>query len=157
MSEPERKTICRNRRARFLYEISDTFEAGLVLVGSEVKSLRDGRAHLNDAYASARGGEMWLHKVHIEPYPQANELNHEPGRPRKLLLHAREIRRLQAKLRERGYTLIPLEMYWKGGRAKVELGLARGKKQHDKRQAIARRESDMRLRRVTRRSQRGSS
>lgn len=157
MSEPERKSICRNRRARFQYEISDVLEAGLVLTGSEVKSLRDGRAHLNDAFAGLRKGEMWLHKAHIEPYPQANQQNHEPTRPRKLLLHRREIRRLEGKLRERGYTLIPLEMYWKDGRAKVELGLARGKKQHDKRHAIAKRESDLRLRRVTRRAQRGRS
>ena len=151
MSEPERKVICKNRRARFQYELLETLEAGLVLQGSEVKSLREGRAHLSDAYGRIKSGELYLLKVHIAPYEQAHALNHEPTRERKLLVHRREIRRLRIKLRERGLTLVPLQMYFSNGRAKVELALARGKKLHDKRQAIARRETDRRLRRVTRR------
>ncbi len=155
MSEPERKSVCKNRKARFAYEIEETVEAGLELRGSEVKSLREGRANLVDAYASIRGDEVWLLKAHIAPYTQANRENHEPTRERKLLLHRREIRRLGTKLREQGYTLIPLELYFRGGRAKVELALARGKKQHDKRRAIADRESDRQLRRVTKRRLQG--
>ncbi len=155
MTEPERKTICKNRRARFQYEITETVEAGLVLVGSEVKSLRDGRAHLSDAYARLNNkGELFLVKAHIEPYTQANNLNHEPDRERKLLMHRREINRLSGKLRERGYTLVPLELYFSGGRAKVELALAKGKKVHDKRHAIAKRETDLRMQRATKRRQR---
>ena len=155
MSESPRRSICKNRKARFSYHLEETVEAGLALLGSEVKSLREGRANLVDAYASIRGDEVWLLKAHIAPYTQANRENHEPTRERKLLLHRREIRRLGIKLREQGYTLIPLELYFRGGRAKVELALARGKKQHDKRRAIADRESDRQLRRVTKRRLQG--
>ncbi len=155
MTEQKRKTICKNRRARFQYEIEETMEAGLVLQGSEVKSMRDGRAHLSDAYGRIRNGELYLVKAHVEPYKQANQQNHDPERERKLLLHRREIRRLHVKLRERGLTLVPLEMYFKDGRVKVELALARGKKLYDKRQTIAKRDSDKRLRRLTKRRVQG--
>jgi SsrA-binding protein len=155
MSEPEIKPVCRNRRARFQYEILETVEAGLVLHGSEVKSLRAGRANLTDGYARIRRGEAWLVAAHIDVYPQANQFNHEPKRERKLLLAKRELVRLDAKLRERGLTLVPISIYFRGGWAKVELALARGKRMHDKRQAIARRETERRLRGATKRRVRG--
>jgi SsrA-binding protein len=151
LAEPPRKSICKNRKARFQYSIEETVEAGMVLTGSEVKSLRSGGANLSDAYAQVRGTELFLHKAHIAPYVYAGNANHLPERVRKLLLHRREIHRLGGRLRERGLTLVPIEMYWKNGRAKVELGLGRGKKLHDKREAIATREADMRVRQATRR------
>jgi SsrA-binding protein len=151
LAEPVHKSICKNRKARFQYTIEETIEAGLVLTGSEVKSLRAGGANLSDAYAQVRGTELFLHKAHIAPYVHAGNANHLPERVRKLLLHRREIHRLGGRLRERGLTLVPIEMYWKNGRAKVELGLGRGKKLHDKRQAIATREADLRARQATRR------
>jgi SsrA-binding protein len=151
VSEPERKSICRNRKARFAYHLEETIEAGMELLGSEVKSLREGRANLVDAYAAIRDGEAYLLKAHIAPYEQANRENHEPTRERRLLLHRQQLRRLSVKLREQGYTLVPLERYFSKGRAKVELALARGKKLHDKRRAVAKRESDRQLRRVTKR------
>lgn len=134
------KLVCKNRRALHDYEISDRFEAGLVLLGSEVKSLREGGASLSDAYAEIRDGELFLVGCHIAEYPWANRFNHQPRRDRKLLMHGAEIRRLAVKLAERGYTLIPLQLYFKEGRAKVELGLARGKRQFDKRETARRRE-----------------
>jgi SsrA-binding protein len=149
------KPVCRNRRARFLYEVLETVEAGLVLQGSEVKSLRAGRANLTDSYARVRRGEAWLVATHIDVYPQANQFNHEPKRERKLLLGKREMARLDGKLRERGLTLIPLSIYFRGPWAKVELALAKGKRAHDKRQAIARRETERRLRGATKRRIRG--
>ena len=155
MTEPKRQTICKNRRARFDYLIEETVEAGIVLVGSEVKSLRAGKANLVDSYARIGDGEAWLMKANIALYEQANRENHDPVRPRKLLLHKNEIHRLAGKVRERGRTLIPLELYFERGRAKVELALARGKRRHDKREAIAKRESDRQLRRITRRRTRG--
>jgi SsrA-binding protein len=155
MAEAEIKPVCRNRRAHFQYEILETVEAGLVLQGSEVKSLRAGRAHLTDAYARVRRGEGALVGAHIEVYPQANQFNHEPTRERKLLLGKRELERLDSKLRERGLTLVPLQIYFRGPWAKVELALARGKRTHDKRQAIARRESERRIRGATKRRMRG--
>jgi SsrA-binding protein len=148
--------VCRNRRARFQYELLETVEAGLVLQGSEVKSLRAGRAQLTDAYARIRGGEGWLVGAHIDVYPQANQFNHDPRRERKLLLARRELVRLDAKLRERGLTLVPLQIYFRGGWAKVELALARGKRLHDKRQAIAQRETERRMRGATKRRVRRS-
>jgi SsrA-binding protein len=151
MSEDEIRPVCKNRRARFQYEVLETVEAGLVLVGSEVKSMRQGRANLSDSYAFIRGGEAWLRGAHIDVYPPANQFNHEPTRERKLLLNRREIDRLGSKLRERGLTLVPLQMYFRDGHAKVELALARGKRVHDKRQTIAKRESDRRLRSITKR------
>lgn len=145
------RPICTNRKARHEYEIGEVIEAGLVLRGSEVKSLRDGGAHLNDAYVQFRDGEAYLVGAHIAPYRHANRLNHEPLRERKLLLHAREMHRLQSKVAERGLTLIPLRMYFNGARAKVELGLARGKKLHDKRADIRKREADRDMERAIRR------
>jgi SsrA-binding protein len=132
------KTVCVNRQARHNYFIDETYEAGLVLLGSEVKSLRDGKANLVDSYARIQKGEAFLVNSHISPYAAANQFNHEPTRTRKLLLNAREIERLTGKTKERGLTLIPLKIYFKNGRAKVELGLARGKKLYDKRETLRR-------------------
>ena len=152
MSDGEgEKLISLNRKARHDYFIDETVEAGLVLTGSEVKSLRDGRANLKDSFARFHGGEMVLMNVHISPYDAASRSNHEPTRTRKLLLHRRELDRLMGKLREKGLTLIPLRLYFNDrGRAKVELGLAHGKRQYDKRQAIkdreARRETERAMR-----------
>jgi SsrA-binding protein len=148
MGEPERKSICSNRRARHDYAIEETVEAGIALTGPEVKSLRLGGAQLKDSYARIQRGEVFLVKAHIAPYVQANRWNLDPERERKLLLHRREIDRLEGRVRERGLTLIPLELYWKDGRAKVALALARGKKSYDKRADIARREADVRIRRA---------
>ena len=135
---PGEQIICVNRQARHNYFIDEVYEAGLVLVGSEVKSLRDGKANLVDSYARIQKGEAFLLNVHIGPYPGANRFNHEPTRTRKLLLHEREIEKLTGKTKERGLTLIPLKLYFKNGRAKVELGLARGKKLYDKRETLKR-------------------
>ena len=135
---PGEKNICVNRQARFNYFIDETYEAGLVLVGSEVKSLRDGKANLADSYARIQKGEAFLINAHVSAYPGANQFNHDPTRARKLLLHQREIERLTGKTKERGFTLIPLRLYFKNGKAKVELGLARGKKLYDKRETIRR-------------------
>ena len=146
--------IATNRRARFEYEILESFEAGIALLGPEVKSLREGRANLGDAYAIVRGGEVFLQNLHISPYEQAGRQNPEPQRERRLLLHRREIRRLGGKVAEKGLTLIPLRLYWKEGRAKVELGLARGKRIHDKRETVRRRETDRELARATRQRRR---
>ncbi|SMC27823.1 SsrA-binding protein [Desulfacinum hydrothermale DSM 13146] len=134
------KIVCQNKKARHDFEIVETVEAGLVLQGTEVKSLREGRANLKDSYAKIRGGEVWLYDVHISPYPHASYNNHEPERTRKLLLHRREIRRLLGKTQEKGLTLVPLKIYFKRGKAKVELALARGKKAYDKRQRIKEKE-----------------
>lgn len=130
--------VCVNRQARHNYFIDETYEAGLMLVGSEVKSLRDGKANLVDSYARIHKGEAFLVNAHISAYSGANQFNHEPTRTRKLLLHAREIERLTGKTKERGLTLIPLKIYFKNGRAKVEIGLARGKKLYDKRETLRR-------------------
>jgi len=154
--EPEKQVVATNRRARYEYEILDTYEAGLVLLGPEVKSLRAGRANLSDAYAIIRGGQAWLLSAHISPYTQASRDNPEPRRERKLLLHKAEISRLQGRVVEKGLTLVPLELYFKDGRAKVRIGLARGKRQYDKRESIRRREQDREMERATRRGRRGS-
>lgn len=130
------KVVATNRQARFNYEILDTFEAGMVLRGSEVKSLRAGHVQLKDSYADIRDGEVWLVSAHISPYSFAENGGHEPERPRKLLLHRREIDRLYGRIREEGLTLVPIRVYFTEGRAKVELGLGRGKKRHDKRRDI---------------------
>jgi len=132
----DRKVVASNRKARFNYEILDTFEAGMVLRGSEVKSLREGQAQLKDSFADIRNGEVWLENAHISPYTFAEGGGHEPERARKLLLHRREIDRLFGRIREEGLTLVPLQVYFVEGRAKVELGLARGKRLHDKRKSI---------------------
>lgn len=139
--ETGRKLIAQNRRARHDYAIVDTYEAGLVLTGTEVKSLRAGRASLVDAYAQVQEGEAWLLGMHIPEYTQGTWTNHEPRRKRKLLLHRDEIAKLVGKTREGGLTLVPLALYFRDGRAKVELALARGKKTYDKRQALAERDA----------------
>ena len=126
-------SIARNKRARHDYDILETWEAGVMLSGTEVKSLRDGRAQIGDAYAIVKDGEMWLLNAHIAPYAQGNIWNHEPTRSRKLLLHQQEIRHLVGAVERKGLTLVALELYFKRGRAKVRIGLARGKKLHDKR------------------------
>lgn len=131
-----RKVVATNRKARFNYEILDTFEAGMVLLGSEVKSLRAGQCQLKDSYADVRDGEIWLENAHISPYQFAEDGGHAPERPRKLLLHRREIDRLFGRIREEGLTLVPMMIYFVNGKAKVELGLGKGKKRHDKRQSI---------------------
>ncbi len=146
----ERKVIASNRRARHDYEILDTVEAGIVLLGPEVKSLRAGRANLADGYATIRGREIFLLNVHISPYPQAGRENPDPRRERKLLLHRAEIARLSGKVVERGLTLVPLSLYFRDGRVKVELGLARGKRRFDKREAIRRREEEREVQRALR-------
>ena len=135
------KVITVNRKARHNFEILDTFQAGMVLLGTEVKSLRLGKVNLKDSYARIRNGEVWLIGVHISMYTHGSYNNHEPERERKLLLHKYEIRRLTGKVEEAGLTLVPLKMYFQDGKAKVELGLARGKRRHDKRQDIAKREA----------------
>ena len=135
-----RKVVASNRKARHDYHIEDTFEAGLVLMGTEVKSLRMGRASLLDGYATFYGDELWLEGVHIPEYVQGTWTNHTPRRRRKLLLHRSELARLAQKTREAGHTIVPLALYFKDGRAKVEIGLAKGKKQYDKRQAERERE-----------------
>ncbi|UCE87092.1 MAG: SsrA-binding protein SmpB [Deltaproteobacteria bacterium] len=150
MADSERKLIAKNRRGRFDYEILDTVEAGIALLGPEVKSLRAGKASLSDAYAVVRRGEVYLVNAHISPYEQAGRENPDPRRDRKLLLHRAEIARLHGKVAERGLTLVPLSLYFKDGRVKVELALARGKRRYDKREAIRRREEDRELRRVAR-------
>ena len=140
--EQGRKMIAQNRKARHDYHVEDTFEAGLVLVGTEVKSLRAGRATLTDGFAEIHEGEAFLHGVHIPEYTQGTWTNHQPRRVRKMLLHRQEIDRIDSKIKERGYTLVPLALYFKDGRAKVEIALAKGKKTHDKRQALAERQAN---------------
>jgi len=147
---PEKQTIATNRRARHDYEILDTVEAGIVLLGPEVKSLRAGKANLGDSYAIIRRGEAWLVNAHISPYDKAGRDNPPERRERKLLLHRTEIGRLQGKLGEKGLTLIPLQLYFKNGRAKAQLGLARGKRTYDKRQTIRKREEERDMKRVIR-------
>ena len=130
------RIICKNRKAFHDYFIEETYEAGMVLLGPEVKSLREGRANLVDSYARIKGGEIYLYNMHISPYPYAHYMEIEPTRSRKLLMHKKEIKRLIGKTEERGYSLIPLKVYFSGARAKVELGLAKGKRKYDKRQSL---------------------
>lgn len=151
-----RKTIVRNRRARFDYDVLDTVEAGISLLGPEVKSLRAGLANLADAYATARKGQVFLHHLHISPYAQAGRENPDPRRDRRLLLHRREIARLEGELGDPGTTLVPLSLYWKEGRCKVELGLVRGRKKGDKREAIRRREEQREVQRAVRKVRRSA-
>jgi SsrA-binding protein len=150
------KIICQNRKARFNFEIEDTFEAGISLLGSEVKSLRNGKANLSDAYGKFRAGELYLVDVHISPYEQASRQNHEPLRDRKLLLHKREIKKLTGKVAERGFSLVPLKLYFKNGKVKVELALARGKKTYDKREAIKKKDQRREMERLAKYKQRSS-
>ncbi len=143
------KLICTNRKARRDYQILETMEAGLVLVGTEVKSLREGHAQLKDSFAGIEEGELYLYNAHINPYSMGNRFNHEPTRTRKLLMHEREIRRLIGKIQEKGLTLIPLSLYFNdSGKVKVELGLARGKKAFDKRRDIAERDAKREMERA---------
>ncbi len=145
-SEPDGiKIIAKNRRAFHEYEIFDTWEAGLVLMGTEVKALRNGRANLGDGYGEIREGEAWICKIHIGPYEMGNRENHEPFRRRKLLLSRREIRKIRPKLEEQGLTLVPLKIYFKHGLVKIEIGLGRGKKLHDKRDAKAKQDVQRRI------------
>ena len=143
--------VARNKRAGYKFQIFDKFEAGLVLQGTEVKSLRSGRASINEAFARPRGEELYLLGMNIPPYEQGNRMNHEPTRPRKLLLHKREIRRLIGRINERGFTLVPLSVYFRNGYAKVQIGLARGKQEFDRRETIKKREAKREIQRAVRR------
>jgi SsrA-binding protein len=142
------KTIATNRKVYHNYLISDTIEAGIVLTGSEIKSVRNGRVSLGDAYVRPEGGELWLHNAHIARYQASSYMSHEPTRPRKLLLHRKEINNLSHKVAERGLTLVATKMYIKGSIAKVEIALAKGKKLYDKREAISRRDTERELARA---------
>ena len=153
--EKGRKLIASNKKARHDYAIEDTYEAGIALMGTEVKSLRAGRASLVDAFAQERDGEIFLYGLHIPEYAMGTWTNHEPRRTRKLLLRREEIRRLLGKLKETGLTLVPLSMYFSDGWAKVELGLARGKKDYDKRQTLAKRDADREISRAMGRRRKG--
>ena len=136
------KIICQNKKARHNYTIEASFEAGLILKGTEVKSLRNGKANLVDSYATINGAEAWLNHFHIEPYTPATQFNHHPMRKRKLLLHKKEINKLIGKTQEKGCTLVPLKVYFKNGKAKVDLGIAKSKKLYDKRATLKKQESD---------------
>jgi SsrA-binding protein len=140
--EKAQRTIAENRKARHDYHILDTWEAGVVLLGTEVKSIREGRVNLRDSFARIDRGEVWMQNVHISPYSHRGSADHEELRQRKLLLHRDEIRKMVGKVAEKGLTLVPLELYFKNGRVKVLLGLARGKQAHDKRETIRRRETE---------------
>ena len=148
MTEHQIKVVTTNRKARHDYHIEDSLEAGLVLTGSEIKSIRAGQVNLKDSYGVVRDDELWLVNAHIAPYKQATHYNHEPRRDRKLLLHRREIDRLSGKVQEKGWTMVPLRFYLRDGRAKVELALVRGKRQYDKRKAIAKRDHDREVQRA---------
>ena len=147
---PDTQSIARNKRARHDYHILETWEAGVVLSGTEVKSLRDGKANIADAYAIVKDGEVFLLNLHISPYAQGNQFNHEPTRTRKLLLHRKEIRRMIGAVERQGLTLIPLELYFKRGVAKVALALGKGKKLHDKRDTARERDAEREMARAVR-------
>jgi len=155
MAKTKRKAapgdVATNQQARYRYHLLDSWEAGVQLTGTEVKSLRDGKAQIKDGYVSVRDGEVWLHNVHIPPYAPASRENHDPERSRKLLLHRGEIERLESRSRERGLTIVPTRLYFKDGRAKVEIALARGKDVGDKRHAIKERELKREMERAIRR------
>jgi SsrA-binding protein len=146
--EPTIEVVCRNRRAAHDYELSDRLECGIVLVGTEVKSLRAGHANLEDAYAKIDRDEVWLVGAEIPEYAMGNRLNHKPKRERKLLLHRREIGKFAGKASERGFTLVPLSLYFKDGRAKVEIAVAKGKQTHDKRQALKKADAEREMRKA---------
>ena len=146
--------VAANRKARHDYQILETFEAGMILIGSEVKSLREGKVNLKDSYARVDRGEVYLLNAHISPYSAASQFGHEPERPRKLLLHREEIEKLTGKVNERGLTVIPLKIYFRNGRAKVEIALGRGKRAYDKRETIKRREAQREADRAIRQGQR---
>jgi len=147
MPENYKKVVAENRKARYNYFIEDTYEAGMVLLGTEVKSLRLGRVNLKDSYARIRKGEVFVHQIHIGAYPFAYYGNHDPLRIRKLLLHKREIKKLYGKVNEKGYSLIPIKLYFQNGKAKLTLALARGKRKYDKRETIRKREQERDLER----------
>ena len=147
-SEGEAKQVATNRKAFHDYFLEDSYEAGIALTGTEIKSVRAARVNLRDGFVILRNREAWLVNVHISPYDFGNRENHEPRRERKLLLHRQELRKLQSKVSERGWTIVPLRMYLKDGRAKVEIALVRGKRLYDKKDAIAERDADRELRRV---------
>ena len=150
-AEPRaRISVARNPRASHDYHLLETWETGIVLTGTEVKSLRNKKASIKEAYAHVRNGELWLEGMHITPYEQGNRYNHVPDRSRKLLLHKREIQRLIGAVEQKGLTLVPLELYWKDGRAKVAIALGRGKKLHDKRESLKNKQATRELARVTR-------
>ncbi len=148
--QQEEKVLSMNRQAGHNYHLEDRYEAGLVLTGTEVKSAREGRVNLRDSYANVKDNEVWLYNCHINPYTHGNIYNHDPLRTRKLLLHKEEIRRLIGKVRERGYTLVPTRMYLKNGRIKLEVALAKGKREYDKRETERRREADKEARQAVR-------
>ena len=154
--EQGRKLVAQNKKARHDYSIEDVYEAGMVLTGTEVKSLRAGRASLTDGFATLDNGEVWLRGIHIPEYTQGTWTNHEPRRARKLLLHKEELRRIAAKVKDTGVTLVPLALYFQDGYAKVEIAVARGRKSYDKRQAIAERESKRETARVVGRRTKGA-
>ena len=149
------KIVCQNKKARHNYTIEDTFEAGMVLRGTEVKSLRNGKANLVDSYATINGEEAWLNHFHIDPYTPATQFNHHPMRKRKLLLHKKEINKLIGKTQEKGCTLVPLKVYFKNGKAKVDLGIAKAKKLYDKRATLKKQESDREIDRAMKFNNRG--
>ena len=146
------KIIAVNRKARHDYDILETIEGGLVLTGTEIKSIRNGRANIRDAFARPEGGELWLYNAHIAQYASGNRYNHEPTRPRKLLLHRDQIDRLIGKVQEKGLSLVPLKLYIKGHRAKIELALAKGRKLYDKRRSIAEKDAERQMQRMTRKT-----
>lgn len=150
MPKGEGKLIAQNRKARHDYAVLDTIEAGIVLQGTEIKSIRNGRINLKDGYARVRNGEIFLHNVHISPYEQGNLFNHDPLRTRKLLMHKKQIARLTAETKNTGITLVPLKVYIKDGFAKVLIGIAKGKKQYDKREDLKRKDIDRQLQRTLR-------
>ncbi len=145
--DSEEKTVAQNRRARFEYQILETTEAGIVLTGTEVKSVRQGKVDLSDCFASVKDGEVWLHNMHVSPYENAGAYNHNPKRSRKLLLHKREIRKLIGKTKQTGLSLVATRLYWKHGMAKVELAIAKGKHAYDKRETIKERDHEREMRR----------
>lgn len=148
------KIVARNRKARHDYEIIDTLEAGIVLMGSEIKSIRAGKANITEGFVQLKEGQVWLLNVHIAVYDEAGVFGHEPLRPRKLLMHRKEIARLQARIREKGFTIIPLQLYLKNRRAKIELGVARGKKNYDKRETLRQKDDARQMARTLKESTR---
>jgi SsrA-binding protein len=152
--ETKRKVVSTNRKARHDYELLDTYEAGLALMGSEIKSIREGRVNLREGYVQVRGDELWLVNVHIAPYDQAGDYGHDPLRPRKLLLHRKEINRIISRVQERGLTIVPTVMYLTRGLAKLEIALARGKKRYDKRETLRKRSSERQIKRALRERER---
>jgi SsrA-binding protein len=157
MTEDNVKVVVTNRKARHEYHVEDTLEAGLVLTGTEIKSIRAGRASLQEAYVAVQDGEMWVLGMHISTYDPAHRQNHDPVRPRKLLLHGYEISRWADRAQQRGYTIVPLRLYLRRGRAKLEIGLAKGKKLYDKRDTLAKRDAQRRIDRELSDHERGRS